>query len=62
MIWVALGIIAAQSVLAWVIYFVERADHRRYILDNLGPPRHDLDCLRGGCIAAKAYRPNRLIG
>lgn len=38
MIWVALGIIAAQSVLAWVIYFVERADHRRYVLDNLGPP------------------------
>ncbi|GBQ74923.1 hypothetical protein [Komagataeibacter intermedius] len=38
MIWAALGIIVAQSGLAWVIYFVERADHRRYVRDNLGPP------------------------
>ncbi|WP_302492345.1 hypothetical protein [Komagataeibacter oboediens] len=38
MIWAALGIIGAQSALAWVIYFVERRDHQRYVRDNLGPP------------------------
>lgn len=38
MIWAVLGIIVGQSALAWVVYFVERWDHQRYMRDNLGPP------------------------
>ncbi|WP_275399462.1 hypothetical protein [Novacetimonas cocois] len=38
MIWAVLGIIAGQMALGWVIFFVQRADHRRYVRERLGAP------------------------